>query len=180
MAWYYLSLGSNIHPRENVKRILDHLLKLTNRIDISRILETKAKGFETDNIFLNLAARIYSPLSAKQLKQQFNKIEIQLGRDRSDPMSKKKDRPADIDILFVKDTADSPVGLFELPEEPYVRPFVNELLTYLHGNAPEKVHFEHPGISLNYHNGIIGKHPVSLNRVAEDIILPSSPMKAAG
>ena len=160
MAWYYLSLGSNINPHENVKCMLDRLLQISKRIDISRIIETEAKGFDSKRSFLNLAARIQTSLSPLELKKQLNQIETDLGRDRNDPLSKKKDRVADIDILFSKETSNNLINQEDLPPEPYVRPFVIELLAYLNIRIPEKPNFNQFGVSLNFHE--FGYWPASI------------------
>ncbi|MCH2084659.1 MAG: 2-amino-4-hydroxy-6-hydroxymethyldihydropteridine diphosphokinase [Saprospiraceae bacterium] len=180
MAWYYISLGSNIDPYENVKYMLDYLLQISKRIDISRILETQAKGFNSDRTFLNLAARIQTHLSPVELKELFNQIETKLGRDRNDPQSKKKDRVADIDILFYKEHENNAIYKGDLPPEPYVRPFVLELLDYLKVSIDEQPQFKKFGVSLNFHNIIIGHQALSIRIQEENIIKLSMPMKAAG
>lgn len=180
MAWYYISLGSNIDPHQNVKYMLDYLLRISKRIDISRILETQAKGFASNRTFLNLAARIHTHLSPVELKQMFNQIETELGRDRNDPLSKKKDRVADIDILFYKEHENSLIYKRDLPPEPYIRPFVLELLDYLKINIDEQPQFKEFGVSLNFHNIIIGHQALSIRLQEENIIKLSMPMKAVG
>ncbi|HCC82569.1 MAG TPA: 7,8-dihydro-6-hydroxymethylpterin-pyrophosphokinase, partial [Methylophaga sp.] len=47
--------------------------------------------------FLNTIVFVETDLSQRELKSFCNQIEINLGRDRDDPLSKTKDRPADID-----------------------------------------------------------------------------------
>ena len=180
MAWYYISLGSNINPKHNVRRMLDGILQISERIDLSRILETKAEGFKSNNTFFNLVARIYSPLSPIELKACFNAIETQMGRDRNDPDKKKKDRAADIDILFTKVKAKESVALEEIPTESYIQPFVLELLQFLQIPCIEKASFDQEGVSFLYHNTLIGKTPLTLYRQEDSLQQFSMPLKMAG
>jgi 2-amino-4-hydroxy-6-hydroxymethyldihydropteridine diphosphokinase len=165
-TYYFVSLGSNIRPHENVPNMLKELLKLSPSVSISSIAETTPKGMlSTDQTFLNLVACIQTQLTPGQLKQQLNIIETKLGRDREDPLSKKKDRPADIDILFSYKKGES-VTVAQLPPEPYVRPFLLELLDFLDIPCAERLAQPINGVGLPFYKMTIGHAPKTLNRAS--------------
>jgi 2-amino-4-hydroxy-6-hydroxymethyldihydropteridine diphosphokinase len=160
---YTVSLGSNVRPEENIGAMLTALLGLGELLWMGRIVRTAPVGMlpSSTGYFLNTAVCLSSPLSPKQLKQAFCHIETELGRDRTDPLSKLKDRPADLDIVAV-------CGLGEgwdtavLPPEPYIRPLVIELWQaqgYLHHLPPPPLS---DGIPLHWHNRTIGLYPLCL------------------
>ncbi len=128
MPAYFLSIGSNIEAHRNVPRILLALLALSPRLDVSRIVETRPTNMTTTRHFLNLALRLTTDLDAASLKEQLNQIESSLGRDRSHPDSKRKDRPADLDILFALPDGAQTVNPQWIPAEPYIRPMLVELI----------------------------------------------------
>ena len=73
----------------------------------------------TKRDFLNALFIIQTSMSAEQLKQEFNRIEEALGRDRSDPQRSFKDRTIDIDILG------------KVSDNPKVPDYLTSLLTDL-------------------------------------------------
>ena len=97
--YYYLSLGSNIHPEKNAVGIVTALLAQFNDLYLFPFIKTQPVNMETNNYFLNSLAIINSDLKKSGIKSILNHVEISLGRDRSDPHKSKKDRTADIDIL---------------------------------------------------------------------------------
>lgn len=127
MNYYFLSLGTNINPEENVWHMLDALLELFGALDVSLIEQTEATGFSSAHYFLNLCVRIKSEDSHEELKKKLVQIEIDLGRDRSHPDSKRSDRPADIDILFSINANMYSIPEADLPKEKYVLPTFIEL-----------------------------------------------------
>jgi 2-amino-4-hydroxy-6-hydroxymethyldihydropteridine diphosphokinase len=163
---YYLGLGSNLSPHTNVVEMLKALMDLSDEVIISRVIQTQPAGFPSEKIFLNLAARIQSELEPEALKQRFNQIEIDLGRDRTDPNRKLKDRVADIDILFYTRPEVTQVEARELPPEPYLRAPVVELLDHLEVQhlviSPEMPE----GVELELDGKKIGKTPGSLLKLA--------------
>ncbi|OSM04892.1 2-amino-4-hydroxy-6-hydroxymethyldihydropteridine diphosphokinase [Magnetofaba australis] len=132
MDYYFIGLGSNIEPERNMALALAALLDLAPTLYVSRVLATKPVNVPDDAYFLNCAVALQSPLSPEALKHEFNAIEARMGRDRSDPDRWKKSRTIDLDILFLWDKRrpiDSPTLL---PDEPYIRPQVLELMDFLH------------------------------------------------
>ncbi len=163
MSHYFVSLGSNIEPYQNVAKALDALLQLSPKLDVSRIIKTKAAGFQSMQYFLNLSVRFFSPLSSVALKSQLEKIEEALGRDRTDPNRKLKDRPADLDILFTTEAHGEKVASHLLPTEPYIRPTVIDLLQYLGMDDNTTLHIPYEIMSLPYKNQFIGLQPMTIH-----------------
>jgi 2-amino-4-hydroxy-6-hydroxymethyldihydropteridine diphosphokinase len=165
MQYYYLGLGSNIDPFNNVPRMLEALQGLSPQLAISTIIGSRPKGMISNNPFLNLAVRIQSDLSPEALKAQFNAIETALGRDRTDPNRSYKDRTADIDILFHTPLTQSHIPLQEFPPEPYLNRPLADLLYFLgiRCDAP-KPQFDKVENVL-FRDVKIGNHPIWLNLV---------------
>lgn len=121
MLYYFLSLGSNIEPEENLWRMLDKLQEHFGNIDISRIEQTEAIGFKSKHYFLNMCTRIRTDLDSSDLKKILIGIEEDLGRDRTQPDCKTSDRPADIDILFSVKVNEKWITDSDIPNEKYVQ-----------------------------------------------------------
>ena len=126
---YLLGIGSNVAPERNVPAVLKALLALSPQLYVSRVVQTAPEGMQSEHDFLNLVALVATDLSAEELKAATNRIEETLGRDRSAPDRKVRDRPADIDLL----TPISAARQSTLPmiKENYLRPLAEELLDYL-------------------------------------------------
>jgi|SRR5690554_528227 len=99
MTWYYLSLGSNIQPEQNMARTIHTLSERFGTLLLLPIVRTSPCNMESNHDFLNSLVIIHSTLDAVALKTEFNKMEENAGRDRSDPERGTKDRPIDIDII---------------------------------------------------------------------------------
>ncbi len=153
-----------MHPEQNVIYMMDALLKISPTVEISSIIKTEAVGFNSNSYFLNLVVRIFSSYSAAELKNKLVHVETQLGRDRTDPNRKLKDRPADLDILFSMTQDQLYIDKTLIPDEKYVRPSVIELLHYLDLNSDESPLIEEERISLLYQNQLIGKTPFTLQQ----------------
>jgi 2-amino-4-hydroxy-6-hydroxymethyldihydropteridine diphosphokinase len=95
---YLCSMGANIAPENNFAAARELISEL-GKAYYSRAIYTQPVNMRSDNDFLNALFLLISPLDGDALKARFNAIEISLGRDRNDPLSSKKDRPMDIDIL---------------------------------------------------------------------------------
>ena len=96
--WFLCSMGANLQPEQNFAKARSALVRLGEAY-YSRALYTKPVAMHSTHDFLNALFILHTELDSVSLKQQFNAIEQQLGRDRSDPQSALKDRPMDIDIL---------------------------------------------------------------------------------
>jgi len=96
----FLGIGSNKGDR--VKN-LENALSLINSnvgeiLSISYVYETEPWGFESNNKFLNMVAKVNTYLSPFVLMKKLQAIEIRLGRTRS--LTRYTSRSIDIDILF--------------------------------------------------------------------------------
>ncbi len=94
---YFLSIGSNINPEDNIKFAIDELSLVLDALNISTTHKTPSEGFEGDD-FLNLAISGHSEKSFNDLNIVLKNIEDRAGRDRNVP--KFSSRCLDIDIVL--------------------------------------------------------------------------------
>lgn len=102
MAIAFLSLGSNIGDRLGYVQQAASILGTTNNIQIittSSFYETEPWQMDSPNWFVNAIVQISTTLSPEELLIVINRIEAQLGRERSEKREY-TDRTIDIDILF--------------------------------------------------------------------------------
>ncbi|MBB3062211.1 2-amino-4-hydroxy-6-hydroxymethyldihydropteridine diphosphokinase [Microbulbifer rhizosphaerae] len=134
MAQIFLSLGSNIDRERHIRAGLTALAARFGELQISRVFESEAVGFEGDN-FYNLVVGIHTDLPVGQLALRLREIEDANGRLRSGP--KFSARTLDIDILTYDDLSGTVDGV-KLPRaEIEKNAFVLQPLAEL---APEVVH----------------------------------------
>lgn len=104
MAAVYLLLGTNLGQRQiylyQARQWVQK--KLGNVLRCSSIYETKAWGYDSENIYLNQALRIECSLSPEALLTEIHWIEQRMGRTKLKP-TQYEDRIIDIDILFYDD-----------------------------------------------------------------------------
>lgn len=105
MAIVYLSLGSNLGDRLGYVQQAASIIGTTKDITIvstSSFYETEPWQMDSKNWFVNAIVQISTSLSPEELLIVINRIESQLGRERS---GKREftDRTIDIDILFYDD-----------------------------------------------------------------------------
>lgn len=132
---FLLGLGSNIDPYDNFPKIVSQLLNSFDRIHLSRVQNIPPVGMNSQHFFLNAVAFLETDLSQQELKKICNQIEVALGRDRDDPNSKHKDRPADVDILkHIELPADANMPARQITDEYFLYPLIEELLAYLQHN----------------------------------------------
>ncbi len=164
LSCHFLGIGSNLRPNESFPKIVDELLRLGPRLAVSRVIETEPVGLPSENQFLNGAAALWADLSPEQLKKACVAIEEKLGRDRTDPRRKFRDRPADIDILFSLDPSNPSVPWASLPKQSYIRLPLLELLFHL-GLVPAEVVPElPPGVPLRVGGILLGEAPTTIHR----------------
>nr|WP_221192032.1 2-amino-4-hydroxy-6-hydroxymethyldihydropteridine diphosphokinase [Microbulbifer rhizosphaerae] len=129
-----MSLGSNIDRERHIRAGLTALAARFGELQISRVFESEAVGFEGDN-FYNLVVGIHTDLPVGQLALRLREIEDANGRLRSGP--KFSARTLDIDILTYDDLSGTVDGV-KLPRaEIEKNAFVLQPLAEL---APEVVH----------------------------------------
>lgn len=124
---YFLSLGSNIQPDENLTRAITRLREHGKIDAVSSVWESEPIGSTGPN-FLNLCLSIRSPLEPDEFRALVTRnIEAQMGRvrgsDRSAP------RTIDIDILMVDE---SPLNLERWRQAFVVTPLAELLPQFIH------------------------------------------------
>jgi 2-amino-4-hydroxy-6-hydroxymethyldihydropteridine diphosphokinase len=99
MHQVFVSIGSNIDPKENIKIAKDYLDKLFDCIS-SRIYETKAHGFE-GNDFINCVVGFETNLLVSELQKHLKQIELKMGRTKD--QKGMSNRVIDLDIILYGD-----------------------------------------------------------------------------
>ena len=136
MAQVFLSLGSNIDRERHIRSALDALAQQFGELQVSRVFESEAVGFDGDN-FYNLVVGLHTSLPVGQLALRLREIEDANGRVRSGP--KFSARTLDIDILTYDDSVGEIDGV-KLPRgEIKKNAFVLQPLAEL---APQQLHPE--------------------------------------
>jgi 2-amino-4-hydroxy-6-hydroxymethyldihydropteridine diphosphokinase len=94
------NLGNKFNNLELAKNYINTEVGLIKKE--SNLLENKAEGFTTTNLFLNQKIEIISELSPIQVLKKVKAIEKKMGRLYSKPLENEKyiDRIIDIDILL--------------------------------------------------------------------------------
>ncbi|MCX4189718.1 2-amino-4-hydroxy-6-hydroxymethyldihydropteridine diphosphokinase [Methylophaga sp. OBS3] len=158
---FLIGLGSNIAPAENMALMVKAILPHISGITISRVLQTPPVGMNSHRYFLNAVAYIETSLCAESFKTITNQIEAEMGRDRSDPDKKHKDRPADIDILCagsVEELTKKPASA--ITDEYFLYPLIDELFAHLAGkrcpNIPQ-------GVKIDAESLLFGEAPATIN-----------------
>ena len=104
MTLAYVGLGSNLGDREALIRRAADLIGARR---LSSLLETEPWGYADQPRFLNAAAEVDTPLTARQLLVHLLDVERRLGRERIGP--RWGPRCIDLDILLYGDeTIDEP------------------------------------------------------------------------
>lgn len=98
MSRVYLSLGSNIDARSNIKAGIKALNTRFGEMQLSPIVESEPVGFIGDP-FINLMAVLETQLSIPELSKQLRQMEYDFGREDNAP--KFSGRTLDIDIVMV-------------------------------------------------------------------------------
>lgn len=139
-AW--LSLGSNISPRERIPAAIDTLAAVFGELVVSPVYESEAVGFSGEN-FHNLVVGIETRMSPRALVQVLRQMEETHGRIRS--ADKFQPRTLDIDLLTYADRVIDD-GALRLPRGEILR-FAFVLLP-LSEVAPDE---RHPLTGKPYH-----------------------------
>lgn len=136
MATLYLSLGTNLGDRQsNLETAISLIASRIGTVQAqSDIIETQPWGFESKNLFLNMAIKVQTGLEPLEVLQTTQAIEKEMGRTEKTGTQGYKDRIIDIDILLYDNLViDSPQLTIPHPHM-YRRPFVMEPLAQI---APE-------------------------------------------
>mgnify|MGYP001327654817 FL=1 len=112
MQQVFVSIGSNIDPRNNIEEariILGNLFDCT----FSGLYETRAEGFE-GNDFVNSVVGFETDLQLIELRDKLKQIEKKMGR--TDNQKGMSDRIIDLDILLYGDQVIQD-GDFDIPSK---------------------------------------------------------------
>lgn len=161
---YLLGIGSNLSPHINIAYIIDKLARQFSSLSLSRVLRIPPVGMNSQHDFLNMAVFIETDLDQAALKAFCNRIEIELGRDRDDPASKIKDRPADLDILLQMTRADDfQRCASSITDEYFLYPVIDELLAYISGRQYQSLQ---TGVAIHLDDLSFGETATTINRNA--------------
>ncbi len=98
MSRIYLSLGSNIDARNNIREGIKALNSRFGEMILSPIVESEPVGFIGDP-FINLMTVLETDRPIPELSKEFRQIEYDFGREDNAP--KFSGRTLDIDIVLV-------------------------------------------------------------------------------
>ena len=130
----YISIGSNIEPARHVRLAVTALHEYYGRLDISRVYESEAVGFDGDN-FYNLVVGLDTEQDVNTVNRTLHEIEARYGRDRSGPRFSA--RSIDLDLLLYDDLIMKVDKLILPREEILQNAFVLWPLAEI---APEVIH----------------------------------------
>ncbi|WP_417596715.1 2-amino-4-hydroxy-6-hydroxymethyldihydropteridine diphosphokinase [Oceanospirillum sp.] len=108
MSRVYLSLGSNINPKHNIREGIATLNLRFGQMQLSPIIESEPVGFIGDP-FINLITALETELPISELSSQLRLIEYDFGREDNAP--KFSGRTLDIDIVLVDQLEGEHFGL---------------------------------------------------------------------
>lgn len=100
MSTAWLGIGSNLNAQTHISAARKELDEKFGKVAYSPAYRSQAVGFDGDD-FINLVARIDTPMSPLELRQYLRDLEDRYGRKRDAP--KFSDRSLDIDILLYDD-----------------------------------------------------------------------------
>lgn len=102
MRTVYLGIGSNLGDRKkNIQNALEELQGISeSSIQSSSFYSSKAWGFDSDHLFLNVVVVLKTQMSALELLNKTQEIERKLGRTKKSEGNHYEDRIIDIDILI--------------------------------------------------------------------------------
>ena len=112
MAIVYLGLGTNIGNRRGnlVKAAALLAERVGDILALSGFMETEPWGFESENLFLNAAIKMETPLTHDELLSATQAIEREMGREKKSDGTY-HDRVIDIDILLYDNRVIEQLGL---------------------------------------------------------------------
>ena len=118
----FVSLGSNIKPKENVVAALNLLRRYTTVLDSSPIYRSPPQGFREQEPFLNMAVKVHTLRTPTQFKADvIDRIEAELNRVR-DPQNKNGPRTIDLDIsLWNDEVLEYGSKPWQIPDEDITR-----------------------------------------------------------
>ena len=135
MSYAYISIGSNIHPAENILQSLRLLIIQVEITNISMVYLTEAIDRPNQPNYYNLVIEIETDINPFELKQEvLRQIETGLGRERT--LDKYAPRTIDLDLILYADLVIESDALTIPDPQIITRPFIAIPLSEL---APELV-----------------------------------------
>ena len=135
MFLYYLSLGSNINPEENLAEAIKRLRNTFEITKISNFYLNSASGFEGGDFINGCIEVSLQEDDFDRINSILKSIEDHFGRDRNQP--KFSDRPLDIDIVLVIHEEDLIYASKEIEDYDFVSIPLNEIITETISNKLE-------------------------------------------
>lgn len=160
---FFIGIGSNVAPEENLPRVLERLLERFGAFRMSRVLRTEPVDMPSEHPFLNVVLFLETREPAAALKAYFNGIEEALGRDRSDRLRKLRDRPADIDLLCELAGGAHAIPEGRVPREPFIAPLFGEVARGL-GIAVDVPPVTDPGQRIRLGKRSLGEAATAVHR----------------
>ena len=95
-----ISLGSNLGNKiQHLNQAIQKIEKTVGKIEfISSFHESKAWGYDSENLFMNACITCYTILSPFELLEKLKEIEREMGRVKT--VDGYEDRCIDLDIIF--------------------------------------------------------------------------------
>ena len=135
----YIALGANLGNRQQAMdqaiEALDE--RVGSLVKCSSFYETAPVDFDSDNMFLNAVAIFDTQLSPKELLEETQAIEKEMGRTQKSAEGQHFDRCIDIDILMLGKDIENTTRLILPHPKMCERMFVMEPLAEI---APEVKH----------------------------------------
>jgi 2-amino-4-hydroxy-6-hydroxymethyldihydropteridine diphosphokinase len=158
---FILGIGTNVDPERNARHIVERLVYRFGRTLVSRFHYTEPVGMDSDRRFINYCAFIETRLDPGACKSACVAIEVALGRDRTDPLRKTRDRTADIDLLAHLLPGSTTLGLVEVAD--YLARPLAELTALL---ALDRAVPDRRGDILPHRlvHSVLGQAPAAVNR----------------
>jgi 2-amino-4-hydroxy-6-hydroxymethyldihydropteridine diphosphokinase len=116
MTAVFVAVGSNVEPRDNLRRALSELSR-HYRLKLSPVYRNKAVGFEGDD-FINLVVGFETSDALEQVVARLHEAETVCGRPRDAP--KWAPRTMDLDLLLYGDLVRDDPGL-KLPRGDLIK-----------------------------------------------------------
>lgn len=136
----FLGIGTNLgDKKKNIELVFDKIEEqIGNITSISALYLSKPQGFDSENLFVNCAIHIQTPLKPTEVLSETQSIEKDMGRkDKSEDIGY-ADRIIDIDILFYNNLIINNSSTLIIPH-PHIqeRDFVLKPLSEI---APDLIH----------------------------------------
>ena len=128
---YYINIGTNLGNRRlNLSRAVAAIEKRYGYFEISKVVESEPWGFDSTNMFLNVAMMFHSDQEPEEVLHTLQQIEKEISPEaHRNPDGSYKDRLIDIDIMAlgggaVYDSPDLKIPHPHLFDRPF---FINPL-----------------------------------------------------